>query len=92
LSRLVDKIDGYVALAQVTTRPWPVLFYLPSAARERRLHEELNRAGVRYPVATAVHGSGHANPAGPVWCVHRRPGAAVRLVDTMPSDVAYTPR
>lgn len=92
LTRLADKIDGYVDLVRVTKRWWPVLFYLPSAARERHLHDELSRAGVRYPVATAVHRLGRENPAGPVWWVHRRPGAGVRLVDVAPPNVSHTPR
>ena len=35
LTRLVDKLDGYRDLAQVTGRLQPVLFWLPTAARER---------------------------------------------------------
>ncbi len=83
LSRLADKIDGYLDLTRVTGRVWPVLFWLPSQARERHLHQHLSQAGIRYPVATAVHrtASGGGHPAGPVWWLHRHPGAPRRLAD-----------
>jgi hypothetical protein len=77
LSRLVDKIDGYVDLVRVIGEAWPVLFWLPGAVRERRLHEALSGAGVRYPVATGLHGE--ANPAEAVWWLHRRQGQRLRL-------------
>lgn len=86
LSRLADKLDGYANLARVTGRVWPVLFWLPSTARERHLHQAFTESGVRYPAATAVHGDGAANPAEAVWWLHRRPGAPVRLVDLSKAD------
>jgi hypothetical protein len=86
LSRLVDKLDGYTDLAHVTRRVWPVLFWLPNPVRERHLHQELTQAGVRYPVATAVHGPGAGNPAEAVWWAHRHPGAPLRLADLAPSE------
>ena len=79
ISRLVDKTDGYVDLARVTRQVWPVLFWLPSPARERHLHEELTDAGVRYPVATATHDAG--NPAEAVWWLFRRDGQRLRLAE-----------
>jgi hypothetical protein len=79
ISRLVDKIDGYEDLARSTGQVWPVLFWLPGAARERRLHEELTDAGVRYPVATAIHDAG--NPAEGVWWLHRSHGQRLHLAD-----------
>jgi hypothetical protein len=79
LSRLVDKIDGYVDLARTFRQVWPVLFWLPSPIRERRLHEALTSAGVRYPVATAVHDEG--DPADAVWWLHRRLGQRLRLTE-----------
>ena len=79
ISRLVDKIDGYEDLARVTGRVWPVLFWLPGPVRERNLHEGLTDAGVRYPVATAIHDAG--NPAEAVWWLHRRPGQRLRLAE-----------
>jgi hypothetical protein len=85
ISRLVDKIDGYVDLVRVTGQAWPVLFWLPSPVRERRLHEELTDAGVRYPVATALHDAG--NPADAVWWLHRRQGQRLRLAELGGQDV-----
>ncbi|ROO59094.1 hypothetical protein EDC02_0879 [Micromonospora sp. Llam0] len=54
---LVDKVDGYMSLARVTNRIWPVLFWLHSTVRERHLHTRLTDAGVVYPVATAARDS-----------------------------------
>ncbi|MFV2022268.1 replication-relaxation family protein [Micromonospora sp. LOL_023] len=82
LSRLVDKIHGYHDLANVTGRFWPVLFWLPSSLRERHLHQELTTAGVRYPVATAVHRETTGmNPAEPVWQLHHAAVPPLRLAD-----------
>ena len=79
MSRLVDKLDGYLDLARVIGRVWPVLFWIPNPERERHLHHELTAAGVRYPVATAVHDAG--NPAQAVWWLHRRVGAPLALAE-----------
>ena len=63
LHRLVDKLDGYHDLARVTGRVWPVLFWLPTPARERHLHDALSDARTGYPAATAAHDQpGHHNP------------------------------
>jgi hypothetical protein len=87
LSRLVDKIHGYHDLADVTGRFWPVLFWLPSPLRERHLHQELTAAGVRYPVATAVHREANGiNPAEASWWLHRAAVAPLRLADLATSD------
>ncbi|WP_203786844.1 replication-relaxation family protein [Paractinoplanes rishiriensis] len=92
LARLVDKVGGYRQLARVTGNVWPVLFWLPTAARERHLHAALTEARVGYPVATAVHGrpggrltpaSGPPavpdGPAGQVWWLHRHNGPTLPL-------------
>jgi hypothetical protein len=84
ISRLVDKIGGYEDLARVTRQAWPVLFWLPGPVRERRLHNELTEAGVRYPVATAIHDA--SNPAEGVWWLHRRPGRRLRLAELNGQD------
>jgi len=84
LHRLVDKIDGYVALARIYQRVWPVLFSLHSAARERHLHHELADAGIRYPVATTARDTTAQparSPAEAVWWLHRHDGGLLRLVD-----------
>lgn len=104
LDRLVDKVGGYHELARVTGRLWPVLFWLPSPARERHLHDALSSAAVGYPTATAVHGRGGrsptivteapADPAGPVWWLHHHQGSALSLaelsiaIDDLARDVA----
>ncbi|WP_127499684.1 replication-relaxation family protein [Actinoplanes solisilvae] len=91
LTRLVDKIDGYHQLARVTGNLWPVLFWLPSTAREHHLHEALSTARSGYPAATAVHhrpgrpaptsssAPGPDDPAGPVWWLHHHPGPTLSL-------------
>ncbi|MBE1484997.1 replication-relaxation family protein [Plantactinospora soyae] len=82
LSVLISKITGYLDLARVTGRAWPVLFWLHSAARERHLHTRLTEAGGRYPIATAARDSARqraADPADDVWRIHRQPGAPLRL-------------
>jgi hypothetical protein len=84
IGRLVDKLDGYLDLARTTSRLWPVLFWLPSAGRERHLHRELTASGVRYPVATGLHHE--RDPAEAVWWPHNHPGTRVHLIDLAPSD------
>jgi len=94
LARLVEKVDGYHDLARVTGHLWPVLFWLPTPARESHLHDALSDARIGYPAATAVHG--HASrtatagtpvrrdpdsPAGPVWWLHRYTGALLPLAE-----------
>jgi hypothetical protein len=84
LGRLVDKIDGYVALARTYNKIWPVLFSLHSAARERHLHQELAEAGIRYPTATTARDEAAAagrSPADAVWWLHRHNGGLLRLAD-----------
>jgi hypothetical protein len=83
LSRVVAKLDGYAALPPA--RAYPVLFWLPTAAREANLHTQLARTGVpdgvRVATAAADHADGAAGgPAGPVWRVAGRPGR-VALAD-----------
>jgi hypothetical protein len=90
VSRLVDKIDGYQDFPRFIGQVWPVLFWLPGPARERRLHEELTDAGVRYPVATAIHGAG--NPAEAVWWLHRRQGRRLRLAELGGQDLEAAAR
>jgi hypothetical protein len=87
LATLTGKIPGYVDLARTTGRVWPVLFWLPTAARERHLHTKLTEAGLRYPVATAARDSAAQAglcPAEQVWWLHRHPGAPLRLADLAP--------
>jgi len=64
LGRLLAKLDAYAELAAVSRIATPVLFWLPTAAREERFRAAAARPGV--PVATASGPAG-ASPAGPVW-------------------------
>jgi hypothetical protein len=82
LGRLVDKLDGYIHLANATRRVWPVLFWLPSGARELHLHREITASGMRYPVATGLHIE--QDPAGVVWWRHGYTGPRLRLADLAP--------
>ncbi|MDG4833989.1 replication-relaxation family protein [Solwaraspora sp. WMMD1047] len=88
---LVDKVDGYLHMAGVTGRIWPVLFWLHSALRERHLHTRLTEAGVVYPVATATRDTATqqaASPADDIWWLHRHAGARQRLVSLADDDDA----
>ncbi len=84
LSRVAGKLTGYAALPP--TRAYPVLFWLPTAAREANLHAHLARAGVPdgVSVATAAADNAPGGPAGPVWQVAGRPGR-VSLADLAPA-------
>ena len=82
LGRVVGKLTGYAALPP--RRAYPVLFWLPTAARETNLHAHLRRAGVPdgLTVATAAadHAAASGGPAGPVWRILGHPDR-VRLAD-----------
>ncbi|MFD0850845.1 replication-relaxation family protein, partial [Actinomadura adrarensis] len=67
LTRVADKLNGYADLARETGSTTPVLFWLPSAAREANLRRLIGTPPV--PVATAVQlpTSAPEGPAGPVW-------------------------
>lgn len=73
LSRVADKLTGYARLP--AARSYPVLFWLPTTARETNLHNHLTRAGVPdgLTVATATADT-DPGPAGPVWRVVGHPG------------------
>ncbi|MEU0558467.1 replication-relaxation family protein [Dactylosporangium sp. NPDC006015] len=81
LQRVADKLSGYAALGP--RRAYPVLFWLPTAAREANLHAYLSRAGVpgEVTVATAAddYAATNGGPAGVVW---RRPGDPARVTLT----------
>lgn len=84
---LTAKLDGYDQHVARGGPAWPVLFVLPSLAREQHLHRVLSESRTqgkrRVPVATVVHEwrSVDAGPAGAVWLVHGGGGAPVRLID-----------
>jgi hypothetical protein len=84
LSRLVDKLTGYARLA-ASDLGYPVLFWLPTTAREDNLHAVLARTGIGTAggvvVATAATDQADgASPAGRVWRIAGHTGR-VRLVD-----------
>ena len=86
LSRVVGKLTGYAKLPP--PRAYPVLFWLPTAAREANLHAHLARTGVPDGVSVATAADDHAadagGPAGPVWRVAGRSGR-VSLADLVPA-------
>lgn len=82
VGRVADKLTGYAALGP--RRAYPVLFWLPTAAREANLHAHLSRNGVPDGVSIATgaddHAAAHGGPVGPVWRVPGDP-ARVTLAD-----------
>ncbi|WP_344219860.1 replication-relaxation family protein [Nonomuraea bangladeshensis] len=81
LAKVTSKLAAYADLADATRIITPVLFWLPSHAREANLRSLINTADL--PVATAAHTGLGDGPAGPCWLPttarsdHRR----MRLVD-----------
>ncbi|WP_052311602.1 MULTISPECIES: replication-relaxation family protein [unclassified Actinoplanes] len=78
LTRLVDKLGAYRRLQADGGPGYPVLFALPSRAREEHLHAKLMVTGVT--VATCVLGAGQ-NPAEPVWWLAGSVGRRVALTE-----------
>ncbi len=84
LARVAGKLTGYAALPP--RRAYPVLFWLPTAARETNLHANLRRTGlpdgltVATATATADHATASGGPPGPVWRIVGHPDR-VRLAD-----------
>jgi hypothetical protein len=70
-SILLSKVSRYVEHVAKGGPAWPVLFWLPTVARERRLHQLLAGINLAVPVATAVHDSLDANACAvdAVWLV-----------------------
>jgi hypothetical protein len=84
LSILIDKLVGYQQLFTTLGRAWPVLFWLPAAARERHLRAHLAEQPTNVPVATAARD--HAAvaglcPAEAVWAVAGVDGQRLRLAE-----------
>ncbi|MFE7870542.1 replication-relaxation family protein [Micromonospora humida] len=67
LARVVGKLGGYAALPP--RRAYPVLFWLPTAARETNVHAYLRRVGLPDGVTVATATADPRGPAGPVWRV-----------------------
>ena len=64
LLRLSAKLPTYQRLAQSGGPNYPILFWLPSTAREANLQDLLRRQPPEVAVATATH---RDNPADPIW-------------------------
>jgi hypothetical protein len=82
LTRLTGKLPGYARLA-ATSRPQPVLFYLPSRTREIHLHQLLAQRPPGVPVATTSPDAltdSRSGPAGAVWRPVQRYGHTARLI------------
>jgi hypothetical protein len=85
LPRLLAKIGDYTALGELTgITDTPVLFVLPSTAREDHLHTRLDPA--RPLIATTTSHALHAanGPAGPAWRIPSAPERR-RLIDLTPA-------
>jgi Replication-relaxation len=88
IARLVAKLPGYAEAALGDGPDHPVLFWLPSTARETHLHAALARhpSPVRLATATRQHiDAAGLDPAGPVWLI---PGHTTRrhLIDLAPDQ------
>ena len=96
LDRLTGKLAGYRDVALAGGPGDPVLFWLPSTAREAHLHRALAATPPPVPVATAAAdyatAAGHS-PAGPVWLPAgaTRTGGRRRLID-LPTTTAQAGR
>ncbi|MFV2179781.1 replication-relaxation family protein, partial [Actinomadura sp. LOL_011] len=91
LTRVTRKLAGYADLAEATGTTTPVLFWLPSTAREANFRRLLGVPEV--PVATAVQTPATAleGPAGQVWLpAEQNSGRRYRLAEL--ADIWLTAR
>lgn len=84
LHRLSAKLAGYAHLAG-TGWDYPVLFWLPTPAREAHLHALLTRTGAGDGQVIATSTPEQGPPAGPVWRTPGRPDR-VALADLPAPD------
>jgi hypothetical protein len=76
------KLDRYTAHAARGGPAWPVLFVLPSLAREERLLEYLNSSDGVVSVATVTADRVAADgPAAAVWRTRRMADSLQTLID-----------
>lgn len=82
VARVVAKLTGYANLTG-THHGFPVLFWLPTTARETNLLARMTRTGTPPGVVVATASNDTADPDGPAGAVWRTAGhpARVRLVD-----------
>jgi len=82
-SVLLSKVSRYASHVAKGGPAWPVLFWLPTSARERRLHQLLAGVDLAVPVATAARDD--LDPgmcaADAVWLVVGGNDAPCRLAD-----------
>lgn len=67
IGTLTRKVAAYRAVRAGGGPAWPVLFWLPTSARETNLHKRLNGSARGLLVATAARDAAETGPAGPVW-------------------------
>jgi hypothetical protein len=68
IGALTRKVAAYRAVRAGGGPAWPVLFWLPTTAREANLHRRLNGSARGLVVATAARdAAAEHGPAGPVW-------------------------
>ncbi len=81
-SVLTGKLAAYRKLTAGGGPVWPVLFWLPTAARETNFHRRLGGAARGLIVATAARDAAAAHgPADPVWKVAGNGRSRLRLAD-----------
>jgi hypothetical protein len=67
LARVAAKLGDYADLAAAAGQILPVLFWLPSVARESALHRHLDPTGLLVATAAADHAATAGGPTGQVW-------------------------
>jgi hypothetical protein len=67
LPRVARKLADYADLAAAVGHILPVLFWLPSIAREAALHRQLDPTGLLVATATAEHAATAGGPTRQVW-------------------------
>jgi hypothetical protein len=81
-SVLTGKLAAYRKLIADGGPAWPVLFWLPTTARETNFHRRLNGAARGLIVATATRAAAvEYGPAGPVWKVAGNGRRRLRLAE-----------
>jgi hypothetical protein len=95
LTRVAAKVTAYQRFANTTGWVWPVLFWLPTAVRERHLHTRLAEHRGVVPVATAADDAATTSglsPAEAVWWLHgHTAGRRLALID-LASTLTTIPR
>ncbi|MDG6104016.1 replication-relaxation family protein [Dactylosporangium aurantiacum] len=89
LATVVGKLPAYRRLQDAGGPRWPVLFVLPSRARERNLLQRFAAAGTcGVVVATSTQDRAGTDPAGPIWTLPGDTGPRLRLIE-VPSELGW---